>query len=332
MVRAGVGEAVEAAIDMSIAARTRQRYASARRRYEAWCGGLDEEPLPVTEEKAVAYVAVLARDGLKDTTIKHHLAALRMAHIKAGLPAPDWGAMCRLAQLRKGLVRMEVVGGKDALVREPVEWRHLVAMRDAWRNKGLKGKMLWAAACMCFFGCLRAGEALAPESGEFDEKAHLSWEDVMLEGVESPRWIKVRIKESKTDRLRVGASVTLHRTGMEVCPVRAVLEYMACRRTGAGPFFVSQKGEGLTRRQFVAEVRAALEESSIPATGISGHSFRIGAATSASRGGATDEEVKALGRWASREYRGYIRLEGGAQAAAAKKWTETVSQGGGGST
>ncbi len=39
---------------------------------------------------------------------------------------------------------------------------------------------------------------------------------------------------------------------------------------------------------------------------------------------ASDEEVKALGRWRSREYKGYVRREEGDQAASAKKWAETV--------
>ncbi len=309
---------------MSIAGHTQRRYASAWKRYLGWCRSLEEEPLPVTEDKAMAYVAVLVRAGLKAGTVKYHLAGLRMAQIKAGMRAPDWSTMDRLAQLRKGLARMEAVGGRVTLVREPVKWVNMRAMHSVWRGKGERGKMLWAVACMCFFGCLRAGEALAPESGEFDEKAHLTWGDVQLEKAKSPVWIRVRIKESKTDRLRVGASVTLHRTDRDICPVRTVLEFMVCRGSGPGPFFTEGGGGSLTRRDFVVEVRKALVERGIPESGISGHSFRIGAATAAAAGGASEEEVKALGRWTSREYKSYIRKEEGDQSSSAKKWTESI--------
>ena len=319
-------EAVGAAIDFSIAEPTRRRYASAWKRYSDWCGSLREDPLPIMEDKAMAYVVTLAREGLKAGTVKYHLAGMRMAQIKAGMAAPDWGTMDRLTQLRKGLARMELVGKRDNLRREPVKWRHMRAMQAAWTTKGEKGKMLWAAACMCFFGCLRAGEALAPEGVEFDAKAHLSWGDVQLEDAPSPKWIRVRIKESKTDRMRVGAFVTLHRTDLDVCPVRAVLDFMVSRASGPGPFFTGRDGVGLTRRDFVVEVRKALVERGIPEAGISGHSFRIGAATAAA-GGASEEEVKALGRWRSREYKGYIRREEGDQASSARKWTETIKAG-----
>jgi len=66
----------------------------------------------VTEERATAYVATLAFQGVKDGTVRHHLAGLRQAHLRAGLPAPNWSAMARLGQIRKGLTR-------NIAVREP---------------------------------------------------------------------------------------------------------------------------------------------------------------------------------------------------------------------
>ena len=118
------------------------------------------------------------------------------------------------------------------------------------------------------------------------------------------------------DRMRVGAFVTLQRTDLDICPVKAVLKFMAVRVPGPGPFFTGQDGVGLTRRDFVVEVRKAMVEKGIPEAGISGHSIRIGAATAAAAArGASEEDVKALERWRSREYKGYIRREEGDQVA-----------------
>jgi len=133
---------------------TRRLYASAWKKYSGWCESLREEPLPITEDKAMAYVVTLAREGLKAGTMKYHLAGMRMAQIKAGMAALAWGDMSRLTQLRKGLARMEVARKRDDLRREPVKWCHLTAMQAAWSTKGEKEKMLWEVACMCFFGCL----------------------------------------------------------------------------------------------------------------------------------------------------------------------------------
>ncbi len=69
--------------------------------------------------------------------------------------------------------------------------------------------------------------------------------------------------------------MSLQRTDLDICPVKAVLEFMAARAAGPGPFFMDQNnGMGLTRWDFVAEVRKALAEKGMPDIGISGHSFR----------------------------------------------------------
>lgn len=314
-----MADAEEILFQQALAPVTRERYRRVWERYEAWCNELEEPPLPVTEEKAIGYVVTLACGGVKDGTVRHHLAGLRQAHLRAGLSAPNWGGMARLGQIRKGLSRFRATQEDSGMARDPVRRDHLEAMKAVWDAQGDRGTMLWAAACLCFFGCLRAGEALAPESGRFDPKAHLGWEDVMLDPAEKPEWIKVKIKESKTDRLRKGALITLCRTREPVCPVVALLKFMGLRKAGSGPFFRLTEGKGLDRKVFVQEVKEALRRSGRSAEGISGHSFRIGAATEASRNGASDEQIKALGRWSSRAYRGYVRTGDEAQAESARK-------------
>ena len=51
-------------------------------------------------------------------------------------------------------------------------------------------------------------------------------------------------------------------------------------------------------------MRKALSKAGMASHHISGHSFRIGAAMAATRGGATDTEIKAFEWWRSREYKG----------------------------
>ncbi len=168
-----MAEAEEFLFQQGLAPVTRERYLGVWRRYEERCGSVNEPSLPVTEERAIGYVVTLACQGVKDGTVRHHLAGLRQAHLRAGLPAPNWSEMARLGQIRKGLTRQRAVQGQKGLERDPVGWHHLEAMKAVWEQGGDRGTMLWAAACLCFFGCLRAGEALAPESGSFDPKAHL---------------------------------------------------------------------------------------------------------------------------------------------------------------
>ena len=111
--------------------------------------------------------------------------------------------------------------------------------------------------------------------------------------------VMVRIKASKTDPFRVGVTAYLGRTDQELCPVAAVLDYIARRGTCAGPLFIYENGQPLTRNSLVREVRSALLANATP---YSGHSFRIGAVMSAAAAGVEDAIIKILGRWQSTAY------------------------------
>ena len=98
----------------------------------------------------------------------------------------------------------------------------------------------------------------------------------MLDDVNSPSYLVVNLKASKTDPFRLGVSVFLGRTNNTLCPIAAVL---VLRGQEDGAFFRFSDGRLLTRARFVSAVRVALEEGGVDARNYSGHSFRIGAAT-----------------------------------------------------
>ena len=167
--------------------------------------------------------------------------------------------------------------------------------------------MLWAAASLCFFGFLRSGEICVPSHHSYDEGVHLSFHNISVDSIEAPSSLKVRIKKSKTDPFRLGVDIFVGRTGNELWPVAAVLAYMVKRGPNPGPFFTFQDGKPLTHQRFVARVREALTLAGIDCSPYSGHSFRSGAATTASKCGISDATIKMLGRWKSSAYQLYIK-------------------------
>ena len=127
-----------------------------------------------------------------------------------------------------------------------------------------------------------------------------------------PSYVTVMIKASKTDVFRKGVTVYLGKTGQDLCPVTAILGYMAqcrdtCRGNRKGPFFTFSDGHPLTRDKLVQELKTALKKAGIEADNYAGHSFRIGAATTAAAQGLPDSLIKTLGRWESAAYTLYIR-------------------------
>lgn len=71
---------------------------------------------------------------------------------------------------------------------------------------------------------------------------------------------------------------------------------------------VSQNGVPLTRATLVKELQVTLQQAGISASLYSGHSFRIGAATTAAKCGFEDSLIQTLGRWKSAAYKLYIKI------------------------
>ena len=167
---------------------------------------------------------------------------------------------------------------------------------------GRDARMLWAASCLCFFGFLQSGEVVCPSEKGYDPERHVCLNDVKTDSHQSPSRLEVTLKGSKTDPFRQGCTVHIGATGMSICPVAAVLAYIAVRGKEPGPLFVWESGKFLTRAAFVDSLRDALSTAGLASSDHAGHSFRLGAATTAAQNGIQD-----AGRWESSAYQRYIR-------------------------
>ena len=303
-------EVVGRLVEASVAPSTRKTYLSGQRKYFSFCKGVQLSYLPLTEDKACLFVAYLVDSKLKHSTIKGYLSAVRRLQVVAGMGDPFAGSWPRLECALKGVKRAAAVSGVEARVRLPVTPKILKLLRSVWsgNSSGFDSVMLWAACCMCYFGFLRSGEVTVPSLKEYDGGAHLSEGDVSLDSVKSPKMVQVRVKQSKTDPFRKGVMVYLGRTGGELCPVAAVSAYLAVRGRAPGPFLVFKGGEPLSREIFVRRVRAALREVGVDSDKYAGHSFRIGAASTAAAVGVEDSLIQTLGRWKSSAYLSYVRV------------------------
>ena len=168
--------------------------------------------------------------------------------------------------------------------------------------------MLWAAALSCFFWQICSGEITVPSAAAFDPAVHLAWGDILSDDIQHLSVIRFFLKRSKTDQFGQGAAVYVGATGNDLCPVAAIRYYVATRGDSQGPFFRFQDNSPLTKAHFVARVRDALTRAGYPCRDYAGHSFRIGAATTASVVGILDSTIQALGQWSSTAFFTYIRM------------------------
>jgi len=146
---------------------------------------------------------------------------------------------------------------------------------------------------------LRAEEAVIESDSAFNASQHLSFANIA-----QPSFIKVRIKQSKTDPFRVGVDVIIGHTGGKLCPVPAVLNYLAKKGPGPGLLFRFEDGQPLTRQRLISSMREILQKVGIDRSKYSGHSFWIGATTIAAALGIQDSSllIKIMGCWESVAY------------------------------
>ena len=294
-----------------LAASSLKTYQSGINRFIRFCQSQYQSPLPASEHVLCSFVSHLADEGLKHRSIKTYMSGIRYYHIRSGHSDPFQGAqMPRLEYVIKGVKRHQAKVGASSRTRLPITPSLLRELQKVWSLAGSTpdAKMIWAACCLCFFGFLRAGEMTVPSDGEFDPSVHLCLSDVALDDNRRPSLLRVTIKQSKTDPFRKGVSIFVGRTGTQLCPVAALLNYLCSRGTASGPLFVFADGRLLTRSRFVEQVRDGLTKAGVDQARYCGHSFRIGAATTAAKKGVEDCIIKILGRWESLAYLQYVRL------------------------
>ena len=155
--------------------------------------------------------------------------------------------------------------------------------------------MLWAACCLVFFVFLRSGELTVPNTSTIDLTWHLTLQGIMVDDKLKPTCLFIRVKGLKMDQTRQGITLCVGRTYNELCPVAAVLAFMARQTTYKGPLFVLASGQPLTRQKLVDFIKQAIQQAGIDLSNYTGHSFRIGAATTAAANGIGDATIQTLG-------------------------------------
>ena len=83
---------------------------------------------------------------------------------------------------------------------------------------------------------------------------------------------------------------------------------MAVREQQPGPLFRCSDGSPLAKPWVISKMREAVAEVGHNQLMYAGHSFRIGAATTAAAAGIEDYTIQALGRWSSTAFLSYIRM------------------------
>ena len=302
----GLDAVVRSLLDRGVAQSTLAAYQSGKRRYFSFCAQFNFPPLPLQEHVLCQFVAFLFSASLSYQSIRSYLSAVRHLQITQGLPDPALASLARLTYVLRGVQR--AVKPQRRLPRLPITPGILRRIYQVWSQQTLTYErvMLWAAFCLGFFCFMRAGEFTCPSRQAFTDYM-LSPDDVAVDSHSAPTHMTVYLRQSKTDPFSVGSTLHVGVTGGNLCPVSAVLAYLAIRPRLHGPLFLFKDGSTLSKQRLVQALHQALSLAGIDDSRYSGHSFRIGAATTAARAGVSDSLIQTLGRWKSSAFTLYIR-------------------------
>ena len=280
----------------SLAPSTRSTYSSAQRIFINFALTYNllhptGSPIPASEHTLMLYATFLAHT-LTPQSIKVYLSAVRTLHLEHGLTDPTSEAT-NLQRLLRGIKRVRGTASDSRLPITPSLLRAFVFHLNLAYPDHL---VLWAALLLAFFSFLRSGELLSLHHSDLSRIAN---------------GYQVRIRQSKADPFRTGATVLVLATGdPTLCAVRVMDTYLASRGPAEGPLFCFQTGP-LTRQRLNSLIRNLASRCGVDHSRYSSHSFRIGAASAAAAVGVPDWRIQALGRWSSNCYRRYIRLPRG---------------------
>ena len=165
----------------SLATLTKKVYSSGQKRFLEFCSLYEiNDVLPVSQELLCYFVAYLGKQGLRHSTIKSYLAAVRSLQVDYGFNSPFEESMPKLDRVMKGIKVEQGKKGQAPQRKLPITPKILRQFRAQWTRIGgdYEETMLWAAATVCFFGFMRAGELMMDRKTGFDPSQHLTLADV----------------------------------------------------------------------------------------------------------------------------------------------------------
>ena len=284
----------------SLAPNTRVAYKSGTKAFIEFCVQYHRftphySILPATEETLMLFASYLSLK-VTPTTIKVYLAAVRNMHTKVGF-SDLFKNLTLLPKLIRGIKRCY---SQERRPRLPITPQILLRFKQHLQLDWHDHKLLWSAMLIAFFGFLRSSELLA-----------LCKEDILtLDQTTTPPTFGIRLRSSKTDPFRQSAVIRLPPTqNTALCPATAV-NYLVTQPYLChphSPLLQWSSGDTMDRQSLNTLIKLLARKAGLNEAHYSTHSFRIGAATTASAAGVSDCIIQTLGRWSSDAYQLYVR-------------------------
>lgn len=309
-------------LSSSLSTKTWANYKTAVKHFKQFSDDMDMEivfPLPALS--VTMFCSWMFQEkGVTSKTINKYLSGLAMWQSSKIDTVHDIRAPL-VKQCLKGLANLPTVGKQIKSVRVTMTWQLLQILADELNKSSfpdLRKTLIWAVSTIAFFGSFRISELLSATARKFDSDVTLCTCDVRLanENMEIPKTkpkLKLWIKNPKVGSSFFAPVYSISQK--ECCPVIALKEYTSLAKMknllkSDLPLFRKEDGNCYTPSLFNLDVRKLLCNTvDYDVSSISSHSFRAAIPSLLKANGVSDEDVKLWGRWSSKAFLLYCRLQ-----------------------
>lgn len=291
-------------LEASYSAKSLKAHAAAYNSYLEFCQMVLENPLPITVDKIISYLACKST-VLKHTTLKSYLSAIStVVKSRYDVDAADviWGFKTK--RILQGIKKKQISSGVASNRKMPITRAMISNLREKLILSFRDHMMLFSCICLLYAGLFRVGEVL----GENSVDAPLRWKHVT---VVDENELTVRISSSKTDVYGQACDIRIFSVESDTCAVKALKEYKKMLQPALTrpecPVFVDLDGRALNRGEFNERLKLLITECGSKGELYSAHSLRRGHATDLYLNGVNVDTIKLVGRWKSESaYQVYI--------------------------
>ena len=254
---------------------------------------------PATSMHVKSYLAHLFQIGLSPPTLLTHTSAIAFVHKIAGYQDPTNNFFIK--RMLTGACKLKSTPD----TRQPFLPHHIksiTASIKALQQSSYIKAMLNAMILLAYNAMLRVGEITA-HSLKANNLNIIKFQHIHI----SSKGLIIHMQAFKhSQNNQVHIKIPEHQKG-PLCPVKALRAFVAVRGQGHGPLFVFQNGDPVTCHFFNDQLNILITMSGLQQGKYSSHSLRIGGATTAIMYGASEAQLKVMGRWKSNAFRKYIR-------------------------
>ena len=290
---APISDSAKAFAEAASSKNTKRAYSADWAAFTAWCELTGRMPLPAEPEALADFIATMADDGYKPSTINRRVSAIARAHRLAGHSTPLAGVA---RETMAGVRRTLGVAPRQVA---PITVPDLRAMIHGLPND-IRGVRDQALLLIGFAGALRRSELVGLDVADVAQ-------------VDAGTLLTLR--RSKTDQEGQGRQVGIpYGSRRETCPVRSLRHWLELSDISDGPIF-RPIGKGgsvgeprLSDRSVALIVQRAAKGAGLDPAAFSGHSLRAGLATAAAAAGVSEHDIaRTTGHRSIAVLRRYVR-------------------------